>query len=49
MEKKLFKILKENLKYIFTFKIIHDYKEKLNKQFKNEEEKIREETDVYLG
>ena len=43
------KILKENLKYIFKFKILYYYKEKLNKDFKNDEEKIREEIDEYLG
>ena len=47
--KKIPKILKENLKYIFKFKILQYYKEKLNKDFENDEERIREEINEYLG
>ena len=48
-EKRLSKILKENLKYIFKFKILQYYKEKLKKTFDAEDERIREEIAVYLG
>ena len=47
--KKISKILKENLKYIFKFKILQEYKEKLNQTFDTEEGRIREEIEVYLG
>ena len=47
--KNISKILRENLKYIFKFKILQYYKEKLNTNFDNDEEKIREEIDEYLG
>ena len=46
------KILAENLKYIFKFKIFQYYEDKLNKLFENEENKekrIREEINLYLG
>ena len=43
------KILSENLKYIFKFKISQFYNEELNKQFDEEEEKIRAEINAYLG
>ena len=44
------KILKENLKYIFKSKICQYYNEELNnKKFKDEDEKIRGEIDIYLG
>ena len=47
--KKMSKILIENLKYIFKFKIMQYYKEKLNKTFETEDERNREEIEVYLG
>ncbi len=47
--KEISKILKENLKYIFKFKILQYYNEKLNKKYENEEAKIREEINEYLG
>ena len=42
------KILSENLKYIFKYKIFHYYEE-LKKQIENEDEKIKEEINIYLG
>ena len=43
------KILSENLKYIFKFKIFHYYEELINKQIENSEEKIRHDINIYLG
>ena len=43
------KILSENLKYIFKFKIFQYYKEELNKIYENDEEKIKNEINTYLG
>ena len=43
------KILSENLKYIFKFKISQYYNEELNKEYKNQEEKIKSEINCYLG
>ena len=43
-------VLKENLKYIFKFKISQYYNEELSsKKFDNTDEKIREEINTYLG
>ena len=42
------KILTENLKYIFKFKIFHYYEE-LNKQIEKDEEKVKVEINNYLG
>ena len=42
------KILSENLNYIFKYKIFHYYEE-LKKQIENEDEKIKEEINIYLG
>ena len=42
------KILSENLKYIFKFKIFHYYEE-MNKQIEKEEDKIKKEINNYLG
>ena len=47
--KEISKILKENLKYIFKFKILQYYNGELNKSFDNDEERIREEINIYLG
>ena len=46
---KISKILVENLKYIFKFKINQYYNEELNKSFENEEKKIKEEINLFLG
>ena len=43
------KILSENLKYIFKFKIAQYYNDELNKEIKNDEEKIKNEINCYLG
>ena len=43
------KILSENLKYIFKFKIFHYYEELINQKIENNEEKIRNDIDIYLG
>ena len=48
-EKATSKILKENLKFIFKFKIFEYYNKKLDETLDNEEEKTRQEIDVYLG
>ena len=50
-EKGDFKLLSENLKYIFKFKIFQYYNEEINKEIKTEnpEEKIKKEIDIYLG
>ena len=47
--KEISKILKENLKYIFKFKILQYYHGKFNNTFNNDEERIREEINIYLG
>ena len=43
------KILLENLKYIFKFKILQYYNEELNKSFENDEKKFKEEINLFLG
>lgn len=47
--KQISKILKKNLKYIFKFKILQNYNGEFDNKFNNEEERIREEINIYLG